>query len=475
MFQWGDFMKYYFFQVTCFLTFICPLGHAKEFLVRFNPQINSAPEMFERQNGGVLEKISQPGNLFKWTSDQIPKLDASVVYIQPNFEITLFQNPSLIKNREALVKILEATPLATHRPIKDNPPIEAPPTQKSGPDPLLNNAWGIFAVSADKSWSSFSEGKGIIVAVTDTGVDYNHSDLTTNMWRNPGETPNNEKDDDQNGFIDDIVGWDFATDDNKPFDLTVSPMAILLKGGNPGHGTHVAGVIGARRYNHTGTAGVAPKVKLMALRFINEWGKGDTAHAVQAIDYAVANGARIINASWGEERKEEEDLALQEAIARAQTAEVIFVAAAGNGRANPQTMKAEGYDNDSDPKPMVPASYSFSNIVAVAALDNKDTLAPFSNWGNKSVKLGAPGVGILSTVPGNKYQDTIIDMSGIKVTWDGTSMAAPFVSGGLATVWSTSPESNYREVIHYLLSIVSPCEGLSGKIFSEGRLDLNGN
>ncbi len=225
--------------------------------------------------------------------------------------------------------------------------------------------------------------------------------------------------------------------------------------------------------NGEGVAGVAPQVKIMAMRFITEKGQGTTDAAIKAIDYAVKNGANIINASWGGEKGNDgEDKALQEALARAEQKGVLFVAAAGNGRANPAAGTSAGFDNDTDPKPMVPASFTNSNIVSVAAIDSEKKLATFSNWGHKTVALGAPGVKILSTVPGNRYQDTIIDIGTLKATWDGTSMAAPFVAGSLAVIWSQHPGWSAAQVKAELLAHTTAIDSLKGKVASEGHVNL---
>jgi subtilisin family serine protease len=386
----------------------------------------------------------------------------------------LLDNPSIVANRAALLDALESS---SNQPdpsagFKDNPDIQDPPLQAAGSDPMLQKAWGIFAIGADKAWKRTPQGKDIVVAITDTGVDYNHEDLIANMWRNKGEIPNNNIDDDKNGFVDDIVGWDFRSNDNKPYDLSMSLLDILLKGGNPGHGTHCAGVAGARLNNGLGTAGVAPQVRIMAVRFIGEDGKGSDKDAIRSIDYAIKNGANIISASWGGEAGDEEDKALKDAIQRAQDKGVLFIAAAGNGRMNPKTMKQAGFDNDKDKKPIVPASFPMDNIIAVAAVDSRERLASFSNWGKKSVKLGAPGVKVLSTVPGNRYQDTIIDMGGIKATWDGTSMAAPFVAGSAAVIWSQNKTQTWQEVKAKLLASTLAIDSLRGKVATDGRIDL---
>lgn len=447
---------------------------AQEYLVRFNESDARLQAEFLQRNGGQLTEVSAVGKLFKWTSDQNRSLswDRNIKYVQKNHTYQIFQSPSLIEQRKALQAAALRLGLAATPKPSDNPEILNPGLQATGADPLLNQAWGMFTVGANVMWPKTNQGKGIIVAVTDTGVDYNHTDLIANMWRNKGEVAGDGVDNDKNGFVDDIVGWDFASNDNKPFDLTLSLLEILFQGGNPGHGTHVAGVVGAKLNNGQGTAGVAPQAQIMALRFITEKGQGADADAIKAIDYAVANGAKIINASWGGEKGEEDDTALFEAIKRAEAAGVIFVAAAGNGRMNAQMTASEGFDNDNDPKPMVPASFDIPNIVAVAATGDKDDLAGFSNWGHKSVKLGAPGVKILSTVPGNQYQDTVVDLGSVKATWDGTSMASPFVSGSLAVVWSQSSALTASQVISDLLSRVTPVAALKDKVATEGRLDL---
>lgn len=457
--------------------FLASTGFAQDYLVRFKTDDSAARQAFLAEEGGRLELVSQPGLLFKWTTDaEVRTADfanrGTVAYVQKNGVLGLLPNPSLEAARDVLSR-MEHEPLTDRGPAyPDNPEIKAPAVQASGSDPMLKDAWGIFTVGADTAWKNTPQGKNIIVAVTDTGVDYNHTDLIANMWRNKGEIAGNGIDDDGNGYIDDIVGWDFASNDNKPYDLSLSLMDILFQGGNPGHGTHVAGVVGAQLNNALGTAGVAPQVQIMAMRFITEKGQGTTEAAIKAIDYAVANGANIINASWGGEKDSEPEEALQEAIKRAEAKGVIFVAAAGNGRVNQAAGTSAGFDNDNDPKPMVPASYDYGNMVAVAAIDSAGALAGFSNWGAKSVKVGAPGVKVLSTVPGSKFQDTIVDLGGMKVTWDGTSMAAPFVSGALAVLWSTSPGQDYATVRNRLFQSAVAIPSLSGKVATNGRIDL---
>lgn len=459
------------------------LASAQEYLVKL---ANHSPEVvagFAQRHGGTLTLVSQEGVVYKWTTslDSVPVrgFDSSVVVIEPNRTITLPESPSLTANRGEMLKALadgtaSIDSLRGSLVYPDNPEIKTGVAQSTGSDPLLEKAWGIKNVGIDAAWEKLPQGNEIVVAVTDTGVDYNHEDLTNNMWRNPKEIPDNGKDDDGNGYIDDVVGWDFATNDNKPYDAIVGLMDLLTKGGNPGHGTHVSGVIAATLNNTLGTAGVAPKAKIMALRFITEEGKGSTESAIKAVDYAVNNGANVINASWGGEKDSEDDTLLKEAIHRAEKKGVLFIVAAGNGRLNMSTQKAEGFDNDTDAKPVVPASYDYPNMVCVSAIDVDLKLATFSNWGKKSCKIGAPGVKILSTVPGNRYQDTVLDLGFIKATWDGTSMATPYVVGAIAALWSEDRNQTAEEVRARVLELATATPSLSGKVSTGGRLDLHG-
>jgi thermitase len=325
-------------------------------------------------------------------------------------------------------------------------------------------------IGVKDGWKVSKGNPDFIVAVIDTGVDYTHEDLLPNIWRNTKEIPNNGIDDDKNGYIDDVIGWDFASNDNKPYDLSMDPLDILFKGGNPGHGTHCAGNVAARGDNGKGIAGVAPNVKIMPLRFITEKGQGTTADAVRAIHYAVDNGAKVMSNSWGSEGEDPadgaENKALRDAVQYAQDHGVIFVAAAGNGHSG------KGYDNDSDPKPGMPASYDNDIIISVAAIDKTDALGSFSNWGARSVDIGAPGVAIYSSMVGNNYSDIVIDKMGFKATWDGTSMATPHVAGAVALYWSAHPTKTWQEVKAAVLGSAKKINALANKSVSGGKLDV---
>lgn len=401
----------------------------------------------------------------------------NVVAAQPNYKLHLLNDYRLkdpVLRAQFLKQVKEAVrngQLSSTRTLAapDNPEIPNGGSTGSGPDPLFSKQWGMNDIGIKRGWKS-ARGQDMVVAVIDTGVDYTHEDLLPNLWRNPGEIPGNGKDDDGNGYIDDVIGWDFVSNDNKPFDLAMDPIQIIIQGGNPGHGTHCAGNVAARGDNGKGVAGVAPDAKIMALRFLSEKGEGDTAGAIKAINYAVKMGAKVLSNSWGSEGDDPSDpqsnQALHDAITAAQDAGVLFIAAAGNGH------NGVGYDNDTDSRPGVPASYDNDNIIAVAAIDANNQLGSFSNWGARSVDIGAPGVAIFSTTVGSNYSDTVIDMFGIKATWDGTSMATPHVAGAAALYWSKHPNATWREVKDAIMGSVKPIPALSGKTVSGGKLSV---
>ena len=315
-----------------------------------------------------------------------------VVNMQPNYKIGLYDTWRLRDpaKRAAFLKWIKdggggglPFPIpGSGTNVTDNPAIPTSGSGGSGSDPLYANQWGMNQMGVRESWT-FTKGRpDMVVAVIDTGMDYTHEDLVDNLWRNPGETgldaqghdkSNNGIDDDHNGFIDDVIGWDFADNDNKPFDMPANMMDVITKGGNPGHGTHCSGNVGARADNGKGVAGVAPNVSLMAVRFISTTGQGATSDAIKAIKYAVDNGAKVLSNSWGSEGDDNatDAQALKDAVTYAKDHNVLFVAAAGNGH------NGVGYDNDTDPKPGVPASYPIDNIISVGAIDEKGDLGSF--------------------------------------------------------------------------------------------------
>ena len=298
-------------------------------------------------------------------------------------------------------------------------------------------------IDAPEAWNLKTGSSSIVVAVIDTGVDYTHPDLSANRWVNTGEIPSNGLDDDGDGYVDDVYGYDFVNSDANPMD-------------DEGHGTHVSGTIGAVGNNNLGVAGVCWTVKIMAVKAFNASGSGYLSDIILAIQYAKAKGARVINASWGGYSYSQ---GLYDAIAAARDAGVLFVASAGN----------DSIDNDNPPGyspsygiPNYPSSYNLSNIISVLATTDTDQMADFSNYGLTSVDLGAPGLSILSTIPGGGY--------GYK---SGTSMAAPHVAGACALFLSADPNLTYTEVKQFLLDYSDPLPSLDGLCVSGGRLNVS--
>jgi subtilisin family serine protease len=292
-------------------------------------------------------------------------------------------------------------------------------------------------IDAPEAWSVSTGSAGVTVGVIDTGVDYTHPDLAANIWVNPGEScagcRTDGIDNDGNGYVDDWHGWDFKNDDNNPFD-------------DHGHGTHVAGTIGALGDNGTGVVGVNWTVRIMPLKFLGADGSGDAADAIRALNYATAMGAKVTNNSWGGDGYSQ---ALADAIAQADAHGSLFIAAAGNSFTN------------TDTSPNYPSGYDLPNVVAVAATDQRDARAWFSNYGRRTVDLGAPGANILSTQPGASYQYL-----------DGTSMAAPHVAGAAALAWSAFPSASALGVKALLLRTVDPNASLAGRTTTGGRLNV---
>ncbi len=298
-------------------------------------------------------------------------------------------------------------------------------------------------IGASNAWELQSDASGIIVAVLDSGIRYTHEDLSGNMWVNAGEIPDNGIDDDNNGYVDDIHGINtIGFDGERTPENEGDPMDDL------GHGTHVAGIVGAVGNNGIGVAGVAWNVKLMALKFLDSQGEGTDAGAIECINYARQQGVRIINSSWG---GLDFNPLLGEAIEEANAEGIYFVASAGN----------ESRNNDDQPN--YPASYAYPNVVSVTATDRRDGLAVFANYGETEVELAAPGVGIHST-----YFRSDSDYRALS----GTSMAAPFVSGSLALLVSRFPEESMATNLNRLYSSTDTLDSLARRCRVGGRLDL---
>lgn len=290
------------------------------------------------------------------------------------------------------------------------------------------NSGSIFApgkkgmdINAENAWKLTTGSTDVKIAVIDTGVDYTHNDLKENIMINEAELNGEEGvDDDGNGYVDDVYGYDFANNDNDPMD-------------GHGHGTHCAGVIGAS-HNNIGIRGVMAKVQILPIQFLTKSGRGSLEGAIKAIDYAVSRGVNIMSNSWGGGGSSQ---ALEEAVGRAEEAGILFVAAAGNSR------------SDNDKKPTMPANIQKSNVVSVGAMDGKGNKASFSNYGKKTVHVFAPGVNIYSTVQNNSYKKM-----------SGTSMACPMIAGIAGLILASEPNLSHRELKQRMMSFSRDGGGL---------------
>lgn len=334
-------------------------------------------------------------------------------------------------------------------PAESSSESEAPPSAEGAPnDPMFGEQWALSNdgrregkakadIDALDAWVKTRGNNKVVVAVLDSGVDYSHTDLAENMWVRPDFI--DPYHDEQLGEINDYRGFDAVNEDGLPDPMDAN-----------GHGTHCAGIIGAVGNNGEGIAGVNWKVEIMPLRFMSPGGFGSTKDAIEAINYVINRkragvNVRVISASWGSTRSSR---ALEDVIRRAGEEGILFVAAAGNSTAN------------TDRTPHYPSSYKLPNVMSVAALDRRDQLAGFSNYGPKSVHVAAPGKEILSTWLKNGYEEH-----------SGTSMATPVVSGIAALVLSCEPELKVEQLKQRLMDSVDGLDSLKGKTISGGRIN----
>ena len=269
------------------------------------------------------------------------------------------------------------------------------------------------------------------VAILDTGIDTDHPDLAENVYKS-SDKPNNNKDDDKNGFVDDTYGFDVIAGKGSGED-------------DNGHGTHVSGIVGARGNNGVGIAGTCWSTKLVAVKFMNSRGKGSTSNAIAGIEYAVKQGIKVINCSFGSDAKSS---SLKDAVDYAKSKGALLVVAAGND------------SEDIDKTPIYPASYSESNILTVAATTDTDELASFSNFGTSAVDVASPGDEIFSTYLGGGYK-----------VLDGTSMASPYVAGVAALLRKQEPDASYGDLRNAIRHNVDNPPALAGKVADSGRLN----
>jgi len=290
-----------------------------------------------------------------------------------------------------------------------------------------------FDIDAPEAWDDHTGSPGIVIGSIDTGVDVNHEDLAANIWTNPGEIPGNFVDDDNNGYIDDVHGYDFVGNDGNPAD-------------DNSHGSHTMGTAAGQGDNGKGVAGVTWSAQIMAIKVCNSFGSCPSSAILQGVDYATDNGANVTSNSYGGGGYSQ---SMYDAISRANQAGVLFSAAAGNN----------GRDNDVTA--FYPASYDLPNIISVAAMTRFGTRASFSNYGATTVDLGAPGADILSTTPNNGYGNK-----------SGTSMACPHVTGAVAYLMGFNPTLAHLEYKDILLQSVKPNGDLQTRSVSGGVLNL---
>ncbi len=322
-------------------------------------------------------------------------------------------------------------------------------------DPKYQDQWGLPMVRAEKAWDLNTECQTVVVAILDTGVDYDHVDLKDNLWRNEAECSGRQGvDDDNNGYKDDCYGYDFVNDDGDPMD-------------DNGHGTAVAGIVGAVGNNSEGVAGICWRAKIMAVKILGADGSGTTLGLVAGVKYAVDNGAKVINlslgtcpAGWGGCPDQIDTTAFRDAIEYALRRGVMIIAAAGN----------EGVNTDT--YPVYPASLTgdYTNLISVASVDSDGSLSSFSNYGEKTVDVGAPGGfdadgrSVLTTSLGNTYS-----------YFAGTSIATAFVAGEVAMIRALYPNMDIPSIEATVLTNVTSVQSLSGKVRSGGYIDLYGS
>lgn len=310
-------------------------------------------------------------------------------------------------------------------------------------DKEYSNQYAHKKMSSEEAWKISTGSLNVKVAVIDTGIDYSHPDLKDNYWFNPGETgldeDGNDKstngvDDDGNGYVDDFRGWDFINDDNDPMD-------------DNSHGTHCAGIIGAKGNNSIGIAGINWEVSMMGIKIFSASGRTNTAAIIEGIEYATLMGMDLSNNSWGGSSYER---SVEAAIKEAQKKGIVFVAAAGNNRSN----------NDS--RVYYPAGYTMDNVVSVLSTDSGDRRSNFSNYGSATVHAGAPGTSVLSTIPDGEYSYK-----------SGTSMAAPYVAGVIALAKSKFPDEGHVKLINRVLHSGDRLESLEGQSRTGRRVNAS--
>jgi len=357
------------------------VDESRKDLARFRVS-GSRKKIFKTVRG--LEVIKLPRNVSVQEAIDLYEQDPDVLYAEPNYKLHLTAKASLT-----------ATPN----------------------DPKFGSLWGLSKINAPGAWNITTGSSDVVVAILDTGIDYNHEDLAANVFNNPGECTPNGVDDDGNGYIDDCHGINVAYGTSDPMD-------------DNDHGTHVSGTVGAVGNNGKGVVGVNWNVKILSCKFFDASGSGTTEGAIECLDYVKAMKDRGVNIvatsnSWG---GGDYSQALYDAIDAQRQSGILFITAAGNG-------DIFGIGQNNDNAPFYPCTYFLPNLICVAATTSTDAKASFSNYGKHTVHVGAPGDSILSTLPGNNYGSL-----------SGTSMATPHVSGLAALLKAQNPNRDWRTI-----------------------------
>ncbi|WP_455219518.1 S8 family peptidase, partial [Kaarinaea lacus] len=410
-------------------------------LVKFQPGLSETEKYDILNSAGVIssepllnESQLSGSVLHDWRVANV--LSAS----QGTIKITLENNP--------LVKVVEFDHSIVAQATPNDPQF---PVQWNLQDPTYDSD-----IDAPEAWDTQTQ-SNVIVAVLDSGIDYNHPELNLSIWRNFAEIPGNHIDDDGNGYVDDFIGFNFSDNNSESMD-------------DFGHGSHVAGIIGAEGNNNYGVAGVNWRARILPLKVLNSVGVGLSSNAIKAMVYAATNGAKVVNASWGTDRYNQ---AMVDAIATLNDQGILFVTASGN------------FSRDVDTTPYYPASYELENIIAVGASRRLDFPTWYGNTGARSVDLVAPGDFIFSTVPQNPNPlpppggggSTMPPYCALCVATgfnyaSGTSMAAAHVSGAAALVWTIDPKLSVAELKYQILNNVDPASYFAKNTLSGGRLNV---
>ncbi|HWP58697.1 MAG TPA: S8 family serine peptidase, partial [Candidatus Acidoferrales bacterium] len=406
-----------------------------EILVKFRPAADESDKVVAHHNAGGkrakvfkhvkgLERIKLPPGLSVKDAIEFYQQNPEVLYAEPNY---------IVKTTAKAAATVAATPS----------------------DPSFGSLWGLHNtgqsggtadvdIDAPEAWNITTGSSNVVVVVIDTGIDYNHQDLAANMFRNTADCNNNGFDDDGNGHTDDCFGIDTIHDDTNPMD-------------DHSHGTHVAGTIGAVGNNKIGVVGVNWTVRLMPCRFIDASGSGTNADAIACLEYVKEmkdSGINIVatSNSWGDNQFSQ---AMLDAINVQRQNGILFIAAAGNGN-------IFGVGQNNDITPFYPCNYSLPNIICVASTNRKDARSSFSNYGRRTVHIGAPGSDILSTTPGNTY-----------TTSSGTSMATPHVTGVAALLKAQDPTRDWKAIKNLILTGGDTKSAMANTITGK-RLNANG-